>query len=109
MYCYNCGKQIEDDSNFCPFCGIKVIDLKTIKLLTSKENKDTKSIDTTPNASNVGDRLVSDFSDLSSEWEMSMKNTKEKVNEEQRFFENDGKNIHENLSSEWDAVINGKI
>lgn len=21
MYCYNCGKQIEDDSVFCPFCG----------------------------------------------------------------------------------------
>ncbi|HBG67027.1 MAG TPA: hypothetical protein DIC33_06845, partial [Kandleria vitulina] len=24
MYCTNCGRQIEDDAVFCPFCGQKV-------------------------------------------------------------------------------------
>lgn len=24
MYCKNCGKEIEDDSSFCPFCGSTV-------------------------------------------------------------------------------------
>ena len=24
MYCYKCGKQIPDDSRFCPFCGAEV-------------------------------------------------------------------------------------
>ena len=22
MYCSKCGKQIEEDSKFCPFCGV---------------------------------------------------------------------------------------
>lgn len=24
MYCKNCGKEIEDDSSFCPYCGSSV-------------------------------------------------------------------------------------
>ncbi len=24
MYCKNCGLQIDDDSNYCCFCGIKI-------------------------------------------------------------------------------------
>ena len=24
MYCYKCGKQLQDDDNFCPYCGAKV-------------------------------------------------------------------------------------
>ena len=24
MYCYKCGKQLENDDNFCPYCGARV-------------------------------------------------------------------------------------
>ena len=36
MYCTNCGKTIEDGSDFCPFCGAK-------QLTASPERKTTGS------------------------------------------------------------------
>ena len=27
MFCRKCGKQISDDSDFCQFCGIKILDI----------------------------------------------------------------------------------
>ena len=27
MFCINCGKQLEEGSRFCPYCGAKVPDL----------------------------------------------------------------------------------
>ena len=31
MFCYNCGKQIDDDSTFCPYCGTKVKEVEAVK------------------------------------------------------------------------------
>ena len=38
MYCKNCGKEIEDDSSFCPYCGSSVKG----KTLDRKEASDNK-------------------------------------------------------------------
>ena len=43
MYCVHCGKEIEDNSNFCPFCGTKVY-VKDIDL-PKKLNENKKEID----------------------------------------------------------------
>lgn len=41
MYCYNCGKQIEDDSAFCPFCGtaLKQIETNNVEPIKKEETK----------------------------------------------------------------------
>lgn len=41
MYCYNCGKEIEDGLNFCPFCGkdLRSLNVKKIQPKTHEENE----------------------------------------------------------------------
>lgn len=41
MYCYKCGKQIEDDSIYCPFCGVP---LKEEPTQTPKKEAKPKTI-----------------------------------------------------------------
>ena len=24
MFCFNCGKEVDEDQNFCPFCGARL-------------------------------------------------------------------------------------
>lgn len=38
MYCKNCGKEIEDGSSFCPYCGSSV----SKKICDRKETSDNK-------------------------------------------------------------------
>lgn len=42
MYCKHCGKQIADESKFCPFCGTDLQDvtrvLKTSDVIENLEN-----------------------------------------------------------------------
>lgn len=42
MYCNNCGKQIEEDSIFCQFCGNKIAD-DTSKPQSKNSSKDEKT------------------------------------------------------------------
>jgi hypothetical protein len=42
MFCSNCGKEINDTSRFCCFCGAKVISIK--KSMTNKETNSHKNI-----------------------------------------------------------------
>ena len=42
MYCKNCGQQLEDDSKFCPSCGMKQ---DNSKLLSTVKPEDGKIID----------------------------------------------------------------
>ena len=39
MFCTNCGKQIEDNSNFCTGCGNKIQSDKLIPLTITREKK----------------------------------------------------------------------
>ena len=44
MYCKKCGKKIDDDLSFCPFCGGKLFDEDSGKnnLNTKPENENLK-------------------------------------------------------------------
>ncbi len=58
MYCYKCGKEIRDDSNYCPNCGAK-IDSKNSKVYesTSKSQYDQRiKIDTNDYEFNIEDK-----------------------------------------------------
>lgn len=37
MFCTNCGKQIADNSTFCPFCGTKIIESKQNETVSTQE------------------------------------------------------------------------
>lgn len=49
MYCYKCGKKIDDDSNFCPFCGADLKDR------TEEQNELSLKIDNSSIEDNCGD------------------------------------------------------
>lgn len=38
-FCHKCGKKIESDVNFCPYCGAEISKAKKIEANTSKKNK----------------------------------------------------------------------
>ena len=42
MYCFNCGKEIDDDSEFCPFCGTHLIEETKSTKKTKTEKKQEK-------------------------------------------------------------------
>ncbi len=39
MFCPNCGREIPDGSNFCPYCGAKIITIEEQKPLRKKKRK----------------------------------------------------------------------
>lgn len=39
MYCRQCGKEINDDSIFCEYCGTKIVDTQSMKNQKNKSNK----------------------------------------------------------------------
>ena len=43
MFCSNCGKEITDDSSFCPSCGTKIVKLAEITEMSKKANISPKS------------------------------------------------------------------
>ena len=58
MYCYKCGKEIRDDSNYCPHCGAK-IDSKDSNIYesNSKSKYDQRiKVDTNEYEFNVEDK-----------------------------------------------------
>ncbi len=58
MYCYKCGKEIRDDSNYCPNCGAK-IDFKDSRIYESntKSRYDQRiKIDTNDYEFNIEDK-----------------------------------------------------
>lgn len=54
MFCYNCGKDIRDDANYCAFCGARVS--KDVneeeKLNYIKEIKEKQQVDQSEEGSN---------------------------------------------------------
>ena len=42
MYCKHCGKQIDDNSNFCTFCGKHLVDTKKITIEIIKPQLNSK-------------------------------------------------------------------
>lgn len=57
MYCHNCGKQIEEDSIFCQFCGNKI----TKHHSESKKEETPKEEDSKPNNKSKADLLWEKF------------------------------------------------
>lgn len=44
MYCFNCGKEVEDDASFCPYCGMCLKDEKVAgDSIDAKENDCNKN------------------------------------------------------------------
>ena len=39
MFCVQCGKKIEDESRFCPYCGAEVVRIDRMKMLRAKRKK----------------------------------------------------------------------
>lgn len=39
MYCHNCGAEIADDANVCPYCGVPVKGSEHAEIIKAKDNK----------------------------------------------------------------------
>ncbi len=44
MYCHNCGKEINDDVKFCPYCGVQVKGEQVYSQQGQSHQKDEKSL-----------------------------------------------------------------
>ncbi len=52
MFCKNCGCEIEDDSNFCPKCGVPIVNGEN-DIEYEEQEQETKSVVCTPNQNPV--------------------------------------------------------
>lgn len=42
IYCYNCGKELEDDAKVCPTCGAKIVEEEVVEVVEATEKPKTK-------------------------------------------------------------------
>lgn len=42
IYCYNCGKELEDDVKVCPTCGAKIVEEEVVEVVEATEKPKTK-------------------------------------------------------------------
>lgn len=42
IYCYNCGKELEDDAKVCPTCGAKIVEEEAVEVVEATEKPKTK-------------------------------------------------------------------
>lgn len=47
MYCYHCGKQVDDDADFCPFCG-KVVNVRYLSEQVDKKPLESQKTENIP-------------------------------------------------------------
>ena len=57
MYCWNCGKEIDDDSKFCQFCGAN-LNQTSSKNVNTDSNNHNANMSAASNANNTNQKIA---------------------------------------------------